>query len=249
MMAEAAEENERAQGRCRVLLACAVLCAVGLVSVPALAEVDPWEGANRKIFQFNDGVDRWVLKPIARGYDWLFPSFVKRGVGNFFTNLGTPAVALNQLLQGKPGRAATDTGRFLLNSTVGIVGLVDVAAANGLPPHDEDFGQTFVVWGAPNGPFVTIPFRGPATVTHAAGMVLDLFTNPVRYVSPARDRYLLNGVDIVDNRASLLPTESLITGDKYLFLRDAYLQSREFLINDGIVEDDPFLDEFDEEYE
>lgn len=249
MIAERAGELPLVCRRRNAVLAILVLCVGGLGAAQALAEADPWEGANRKIFGFNDGVDRLVLKPVARGYDWLFPSFVKRGVGNFFTNLGTPAVALNQLLQGKPGRAAADTGRFLLNSTAGIFGLVDVAAANGLPPHDEDFGQTFVVWGAPNGPFVTIPFRGPATVTHAAGMVLDLFTNPVRYISPARDRYLLGALDIVDNRASLLPTEALITGDKYLFLRDAYLQSREFLINDGILEDDPFLDEFDEEYE
>ena len=236
-------------GRRNVLLAMTILCAVGWGSAPALAEVDPWEGVNRKVFKFNDTLDRWVLKPVARGYDRLFPSLVKRGVENFFTNLGTPAVALNQLLQGKPGRAAADTGRFLLNSTVGIGGLVDVAAENGLARHDEDFGQTFVVWGAPNGPFVTIPFGGPATVTSTAGMVLDLFTNPVRYISPARDRYLLRGLDTIDNRAALLPTESLISGDKYLFLRDAYLQNREFLINDGIVEDDPFLDEFDEEYE
>jgi len=249
MMVEAAGEERSFRVRFTALLAMLVLFAFGLGSKPVLAEADPWQGTNRKIFKFNDGLDRWVLKPVARGYDRLLPSFVKRGVGNFFTNLGTPAVALNQLLQGKPGKAAADTGRFLLNSTAGVFGLVDVAAANGLPPNDEDFGQTFVVWGAPNGPFVTIPFRGPATVTHAAGMVLDFFTNPVRLVSPARDRYLLNGLDIVDNRASLLPTESLITGDKYLFLRDAYLQSREFLINDGILEDDPFLDEFDDEYE
>lgn len=244
-VAEAASIGRVRKSVLRALL----LSLVMACAAPALAEVDPWEGTNRKIFKFNDTLDRWVLKPVARGYDWLFPSFVKRGVRNFFTNVGEPMVAVNQLLQGKPGRAAQDTGRFLLNSTVGIFGLVDVAAANGLPPHDEDFGQTFVAWGIPNGNFITIPVRGPATVTHAVGMVADIFTNPFQLITPARDRYLLRGLDLVDVRAGLLPTESLITGDKYLFLRDAYLQRREFLINDGIVEDDPFLDEFDEEYE
>jgi phospholipid-binding lipoprotein MlaA len=249
MIARRASEAAPASGTHKGVLGTLALCIALASTVPVMAEVDPWEGANRKIYGFNDRLDRWVLKPVARGYDRVVPSFVKRGVRNFFTNIGEPIVAVNQLLQGEPCKAAEDTGRFLLNSTVGIFGLVDVAAANGLPPHDEDFGQTFVVWGVPNGRFITIPFRGPATVTHAGGMVLDLLTNPFQFISPARSRYFARGVDLIDARAGLLPTESLITGDRYLFLRDAYLQNREFLINDGVVEDDPFLDEFDEDYE
>jgi len=225
-----------------------VLLAVcsNLLSTPVWADVDPWEGVNRKIYAFNDGADRVVLKPLAKGYKWLFPEFVRRGIHNVFRNIGTPAVAVNQLLQGKGIPAVSDTSRFLLNSTLGIAGIFDVATAAGLPQHEEDFGQTLVVWGMSNGPFLEIPLRGPATVTHALGMVVDAFTNPLQLISPARDRYIVYAVSFVDLRADLLATESLVTGDEYLFIRDAYLQRREYLISDGEIEEDPFADDYDD---
>jgi phospholipid-binding lipoprotein MlaA len=212
----------------------------------AAEEGDPLESLNRGIFTFNDQVDAWLLRPVAKGYDRITPDPVQRSIGNVFTNLATPGVALNQLLQGKPKRSLEDFTRFLVNSTVGVGGLFDVARANGLPRHEEDFGQTFAVWGLGRGPFLMLPFRGPADTGHALGMVLDAFTNPLMLVSPRRDQGAAVAVNVIDIRAGLLSSESLVSGDRYLFFRDAYQQRREYLIVDGQVEDDPFLDDFDD---
>lgn len=227
---------------CRVMiLALGVVCAA-----PAAAQEDPFEPMNRKIFAFNDTVDGWVLRPVARGYDRATPKPVKRSIGNFFDNLYTPVVAVNQVLQGKPKRGLEDITRFLVNSTVGIGGLFDIAGRNGLPRHDEDFGQTLAVWTGAQGPFLTLPFRGPATTSHAVGMVFDAFISPLRLLSPNRDRMIVMAVDIVDTRAGLLSTERLISGDRYLFIRDAYLQNRQYQVDDGAMDEDPFMDDFDD---
>ncbi len=228
--------------RCWVTLVVLGVSSIGWADV----DVDPWEGANRQIYAVNDAADRWFLKPIANGYQWLFPAFVRRHIHNVFRNVGTPVVAANQLLQGKGRPAASDTTRFVVNTTLGVAGLFDVATAVGLPEHEEDFGQTLVVWGLGSGPFVMIPFRGPATATHALGVLVQSFVNPLQLISPRRDRYIVYGVSFVDTRAQLLAIESLLTGDEYLFMRDAYLQRREYLIKDGEIDDDPFLDEFDD---
>lgn len=205
---------------------------------------DPFEPVNRRIFAFNDVFDTYLLKPVARGYDNVTPDPVQRGIGNVFSNAAAPSVALNQLLQGKPRRALSDFTRFVVNTTMGIGGIFDIASRNGLPEHDEDFGQTFAVWTGGQGAFVTLPGRGPSSVTAAVGMVFDAYTNPVMLISPRRDRIATTAVNIIDTRAGLLASERLISGDEYLFIRDAYLQRREYLINDGVVEEDPFLDDF-----
>jgi len=219
-----------------------VLAAAG----PAVAQEaeDPLEPINRPIFTVNDAFDAWILKPVAQGYDKVTPGPVDKGIGNVFENAATPAIALNQLLQGKPRAALSDFTRFLVNTTVGLGGIIDIASRNGLPKHEEDFGQTFALWAGGQGTFIMLPGRGPSTTTHAVGMVFDMFTNPVMLLSPNRDRYLVTALNLIDTRAGLLDTERLISGDKYLFLRDAYLQRREYLINDGRVEEDPFLDDF-----
>lgn len=216
-----------------------------LFSAAALAQSpeDPLEPVNRDIFTFNDAVDRWVLKPVAKGYDKITPQPVQKGIGNVFNNLTTPGIALNQFLQGKPREGLGDLSRFLVNTTLGIGGIMDVAAKHGLPRDEEDFGQTFEVWGFGRGPFLMLPFRGPATTSHAVGMVFDAFTNPLLLVSPGRDRAALVVLNVIDIRADLLSAEELISGDRYLFIRDAYLQRREYLVNDGEVEEDPFLDD------
>ncbi len=220
-------------------------------SVLAVAEDqvrDPWEGLNRGIFKFNDAADRYVVKPVAEGYVNVVPGFVRRGVGNFFDNLGTPAVALNQLLQGKGKLALSDTGRFLINSTIGLGGLFDVATGSGLPAHQEDFGQTFAVWGIGSGNYLVLPFLGSSSVRDGTGQVFNAFTNPIGYLSRPQERYPLAALSVIDLRADLLSAEALVVGDEYLFLRDAYLQRRVFLINDGTIEDDPFAtDGFDDE--
>jgi phospholipid-binding lipoprotein MlaA len=239
----------------RRLLAVLLLGWAGALTTPAMTMAeeaddpsmagDPLKPVNTKIFAFNDTLDRWVLKPVAQGYDKVAPEPVQRSIGNVFDNLGTPATALNQFLQGKPKEGLVDVSRFLVNSTVGIAGLFDVAARMGLSPHTEDFGQTFRVWGIGRGPFLMLPLRGPATTTHAVGMVLDAFTNPLILLSNP-ERPVAVAVNVIDTRAQLLEAESFITGDRYLFVRDAYLQNREFEVNDGVLEEDPFLDDFDD---
>jgi phospholipid-binding lipoprotein MlaA len=206
---------------------------------------DPWEGFNRKMQAFNDWADRWVLKPVAKGYVKVIPSPLRRGVGNVFDNLWTPLTIVNQLLQGKGGASLNDTGRFLMNSTVGLAGLFDPATSVGLARHDETFGQTFGVWGIPSGPYLVLPFLGPSTVRNGVGRIGDVQFFAPRYIEDTAWRIGVTALYFVDLRSRLLSAEELISGDRYLFIRDAYLQSDEFAMKDGDidVEDDAFLDD------
>lgn len=226
-------------------LAIVLLCLSG----PGWSEVDPFEGVNRDIYRFNDFLDRNFMKPIAKGYERLLPDRVRRSIRNVFRNAGTPAIAANQLLQGKGRLAVNDATRFVMNSTFGIAGIFDVATGAGLPRHEEDFGQTLEVWGVPGGPYVMIPFRGPANVTHSISLIGELFINPIQLIKPRSARYATYALYFIDVRAELLAVEPLVSGDAYLFLREAYLQRREFMVNDGVIENDPFLDDFDEDEE
>lgn len=234
----------------RALVALAMLvmlagCA-GRVAVEDRHPDDPWEGFNRGVFAFNDTLDRAVLKPVARGYRWATPQPVQTGVGNFFSNLGEIRTTLNSLLQGKPGNAGRSTSRFLLNTTVGIAGLWDVATPMGITAEREDFGQTLGVWGVGEGPYLVLPLLGPSTVRDTGGLPLDMVTYPVYYVENDKVRYGLTALRIVDVRAGLLDQEELIQGDRYTFIRDAYLQRRRFEVSDGELGDDPFAsDDFD----
>lgn len=201
---------------------------------------DPWEPFNRKVFSFNDFLDRWLLKPVARGYRAIMPQFLDDGVTNFFSNLGEPINLLNSIFQLKPDAAMTATGRFLFNTTFGLGGFFDVAGRMGLPAHQEDFGQTLGYWGVGTGPYLVLPFLGPSDVRDASGLAVDYFSpeNLWKYIhSP--EWYYMRGLNAVDTRADLIPAEDLIQGDRYTFLRNAYLQRRQFLVNDGKV-DDPF---------
>lgn len=211
---------------------------------------DPWEGLNRRIHASNSFFDRLLLRPIAVGYTKVVPGFARKGISNLFQNLGTPGVALNQLLQGKPRLALSDSARFVVNSTLGIGGLFDPATGAGLPAHQEDFGQTFRTWRIPTGRYLVLPLRGGTTVTDGVGSILDALTNPVRYHENAAVRFPVYALSILDLRSSLLDADSLVTGDEYLFFRDAYLQRREFLQHDGQLESDPFLDDdFEDDFE
>lgn len=200
---------------------------------------DPLEGFNRAMFRFNDTADRWALKPVARGYRAITPDPVERAVARIFGNLGEVVNIVNDVLQGKVGQAGNDSGRFIINSTVGLVGIFDVAEHWGLPKSDgEDFGQTFATWGVGQGPYLVLPFLGPSTFRDAPGKALDSFLNPIAYVEHIPTRNQLHGTNIVSDRAVLLEAEKLVKGDKYSFIRDVYLQRRDYLINDGQVEDD-----------
>lgn len=207
---------------------------------------DPFEGFNRAMFRFNETVDAWLLKPVARGYDWLLPAPVKSGVGNVFTNLFQPAVAVNSLLQGKPGQSARDAGRFLVNSTVGVLGIFDVAKSAGLEPVEEDWGQTFAVWGVNDGPYFVWPIIGPRYLRDTFGWVFDWASNPVTYLEPVPS-WTLRSLEIVDTRARLLPAEKVLDqaagDDKYIFIREAYRQRRRSLIYDGNPPKPKFFDD------
>ncbi|SEA34484.1 MlaA family lipoprotein [Microbulbifer marinus] len=207
---------------------------------------DPWEGYNRAMFRFNDTADRWVLKPVATSYRQITPIFLQYGISNFFDNMREVTNSLNSVLQGKWGQAGNDAGRFLVNTTVGVAGFFDVAQHIGLEEGDgEDFGQTLAVWGVPSGPYLVLPFLGPSTARDAPGRVVDIYTNPLTYVDHDPTLYALKLTDIIQTRASLLKVESLLQGDRYVLLRDAYMQRREFLINDGAEQDD-FGDDLEE---
>ena len=207
---------------------------------------DPWEGFNRRVFAFNDVLDRYALKPVARGYKAVTPEPVQTGVGNFFSNLGEVRTALNSLLQGQPANAGLATSRFLINSTVGIGGLLDYATLMEITADKEDFGQTMAVWGWEDSRYLVLPLLGPRTLRDASGLPADFAANPITYMDDHQLRAGLTALDIIHLRAGLLDQESLISGDRYRFVRDAYLQRRQFEVNDGVLGEDPFAtDDFD----
>lgn len=212
---------------------------------------DPWETYNRGMFKFNDTLDRWILKPVAIGYRYVAPTPVERGVNNFFSNLREMNTAVNNMLQWKWSKAGNSSGRFLVNTTIGIVGLFDVAKHTGLKRQDsESFGQTLSYWGVGAGPYFVLPFLGPSTVTDAVAIPVDWNINPISYVD-ALDSYALGFVtmDLISTRANMLDLEKLMTGDKYVFIREAYLQRREYLVNDGeVIDDFSDFDDFDEDF-
>lgn len=229
------------------LLAVAMLA--GCASTATIEERhpdDPWEGFNRRVFAFNDALDRAVLKPTARGYRAVTPQPVQTGVGNFFSNLGEPRTAINSLLQGKPGNAGIAMSRFLINTTVGIGGLWDFATHMEITGRDEDFGQTLAVWGWEESRYLVLPLLGPSTVRDTGGLPADMYSYPTTYIEDDETRLGLTALRIIDTRAGLLDQEELIRGDRYSFIRDAWLQRRRFEINDGETGDDPFaMDDFD----
>jgi phospholipid-binding lipoprotein MlaA len=202
------------------------------------ADEDPWEGVNRVIFRFNDTVDTYALKPIAQGYEFITPQFLEDGIHNMFKNVGEVTNLANDVLQVKPEAAGVDTARLIFNTTFGLLGFFDVGTKMGLQRNDEDFGQTLGHWGVPSGPFVMLPLFGPSTVRDTFAKYPDTYTQPWRYIDHVPTRNTALAVSVVDTRASLLSAEKLINGDKYIFIRNAYLQNREFKVKDGKVVDD-----------
>jgi len=209
---------------------------------------------NRSIFSINTAIDNVTLKPIAKGYQFIVPLPARIGISNFYENLRTPGSAINNFLQGKPKRGFSEISRFLLNSTVGIGGLFDVAAKAGLEANTEDIGQTIAVWGVPSGPYVMLPFFGPSTLRDAVVFPIDFLTPLLYYYDNTSVRDKLQVLRIIDVRARLLTAEKLLdqSKDRYITLRESYLQNREYEIYDGYPpEDDDFLDELleDESFE
>jgi phospholipid-binding lipoprotein MlaA len=216
------------------VLACACLLA-GCATGPNPR--DPYEGFNRKVFAFNESVDKAVLKPVAKGYEKVLPQFARSSVTHFFDNLGMVVTTFNDAVQLKGQKVPVDIARFLTNLTFGIFGLIDVATELQIEKRNEDFGQSLGYWGVGSGPYIVLPFFGPSTVRDGPGLAVDFFVSPYYYWEDESGvSWGLVAVNTVNTRANLLKAEKIldVTGvERYAFLRDAYLQRREVLIHDG----------------
>ena len=219
-----------------------------LLSFPIFGEEidDPFEDLNRDIFIFNEKLDEKLLKPAALTYRKVTPQFARTGVTNFFNNLEEIDTTINQVLQGEIKYAFNDAGRFVINSTIGLFGLIDVASKMGLEKHEEDFGQTLGVWGFNSGPYIMIPFLGPSNPRDLLSRPISSFLSGTFAMEDNDVKLTLIGIDALETRERLLDAETLIIGDKYIFVKDAYVQSREYEINNGSTENDEFLDDMDD---
>ena len=226
------------------------LLLTGCASLPAdkADPRDPWESFNRASFKFNDSLDRAILRPVAKGYVKVTPRIVRTGISNALGNLDTVTTIINDALQGKMGQAGRDSARFLMNSTLGLGGLFDPASAAGLENNDEDFGQTLGKWGVKSGPYLMLPILGPTTLRDAFARIPDQYTHPVNYLEDDSTRYTIRAFDVLDLRAGLLSLDEQLARsyDRYAFVRNAYLQRREFKVMDGNVEDQSL--ELEEEF-
>jgi len=201
---------------------------------------DPLQPFNRAMFAFNDAVDRALLRPLAVGYRAVLPQQMRNGVNNFFNNLRAPTTLLNDLLQGKPKRAQQTVNRFVVNSTLGLLGFVDIASRLGFPAHQEDYGQTLAVWGIPSGPYLVLPLLGPSTARDALGKVPEFYiADPLWDPDDTAVTITRFGLRAVDVRSRLLDLDRIVQMqvDPYLFFREAYLQNRRRAIMDGATPD------------
>jgi len=200
-------------------------------------EDDPWENWNRKVQSFNDSVDDYAMKPVAKAYRQITPSIIDSAISHFFSNLDDISVMANDALQGKFQQSALDSSRFLLNSTIGIAGFMDIASSLDLPKHQEDFGQTLAVWGVPSGPYLVLPFLGSSSPRGVLGLVGDSAMNPLSYIGVPAISTGVFAVDVIDIRSDNLGTEKIATEasvfGRYEFFRDSYINRRKALIYDG----------------
>lgn len=226
-----------------------LLIAMSLSACATTENPDPLEKFNRAMFTVNRVGDKIIYKPFGKAYKAVVPSFARKGVNNFFDNLTTPRSSVNNFLQGKPGRGFSEFARFLFNSTLGVGGLFDIAAAGDLERYDEDFSQTLAVWGIPEGPYVVIPIWGPRSLLSTAALPVDFRTDLQNHFSNTGTRDKLYVLRVIDARSRLLTTEAILmkSHDPYIAFREAFLQNRQFNIYDG---DPPVEDEiyfFDED--
>ncbi len=215
-----------------------------LLSPFTYAEVDPFQNINEKTHNLNQTLDLQVASPVARFYKRITPDFLEKGITNFTHNIEDLSIGINNILQGKFNEGLSDFSRFTLNTSIGLLGFIDIASDLGLTKHDEDFGQTLAVWGVSDGPYLVLPGLGPSTTRDTLAMIPDAFLTPLWLIDHDRTSYSLTAIDLIDTRARYLGLESVVIGDEYLFYRDAYLQNRNFEIKDGEVEDD--FDDFDD---
>ena len=208
----------------------------GCATVQTPTKGDPLEGVNRTIFKFNDTIDQYALKPVAKGYVYITPQPVRDSVTNFFSNIGDVYIAANNLLQLKITDGVEDIMRIVINTTFGVGGLFDVATLAKLPKHENDFGLTLGHYGVPPGAYLVLPLFGPSTVRDGFGSIAEYFVNPLTYIHPDGLSWALYGINIVNTRANLLNASDVLEGaalDKYSFVRNAYLQRRSYLLTQG----------------
>lgn len=234
-----------------LFLSCALALAVS--GCASQSNKDPLEGINRGIYKFNDVTDKAVFKPVATAYKTVTPTPIRTGVNNFFNNLGSITSVFNNLLQFKFTNAFSEAGRFVINSTFGIAGFIDVAGMDKIPVHKEDFGQTLGYWGTGSSAYLVLPFLGPSSLRDATGLVVDTATtDPITYthnIGEVRLHNQLRAAQFIDKRAELLTATDLVDEaslDPYAFMRDAYLQRRASLVQDGLVPKELLNDDFDE---
>ena len=206
---------------------------------------DPYENLNRKTYEFNENLDEKIAKPIAEFYS-KFPPPIKNGVTNFFNNLEEVDTFINQLLQGKPKESLNDLTRFIINSTIGLAGFIDVASKIGLERHEEDFGQTLGVWGVGQGPYIMLPVLGPSTLRDTLSRPVSSFLSVTFHMTETDVNIALKSIDAIETRERLLEVESLLSGDKYSFVKDAYIQSIYYEVKDGIDVEDDFIDDMED---
>ncbi len=229
----------------RLIISLAVLMT--FLAGPAQAEDDPFEGFNRGVYNFNNGADKYLVRPVAKGYAAVMPRPARIGVNNFFSNFIDANASLNAFLQGRVDYGFGNLTRVVVNSTLGIFGLFDVATRLNIPQYRTDFGHTLAIWGFEPGPFVMWPFLGPRTMRSSFGTVFDAYASPTGQIGGQKAQWGLRAFEIVDIRAGLLGADQLLSGDQYIFLRDAYLQQRRLLTSDGNPVDD--FSEFDDGWE
>ncbi|MES2013564.1 MAG: VacJ family lipoprotein [Pseudomonadota bacterium] len=234
-----------------LFLSCALALAIS--GCASQSNKDPLEGINRGIYKFNDVTDKAVFKPVATAYKTVTPTPIRTGVNNFFNNLGSITSVFNNLLQFKFTNAFSEAGRFVINSTFGIAGFIDVAGMDKIPVHKEDFGQTLGYWGTGSGAYLVLPFLGPSSLRDATGLVVDTATtDPITYthnIGEVRLHNQLRAAQFIDKRTELLTATDLVDEaslDPYAFMRDAYLQRRASLVQDGLVPKELLNDDFDE---
>jgi len=206
---------------------------------------DPFEDINRTTFKFNESIDNNFLKPVAVTYSKA-PKPIKKGISNFFDNLEEIETSVNQILQGKPKLAINDFSRFIINSTIGLGGFLDVATKIGLTRHEEEFDQTLALWGVPSGPYIMLPGLGPSTLRDTLARPFSTFLSVTFHMTESDVNLALKGMDALETRERLLEIESLIYGDRYNFVRDSYVQYMNYEINDGVDVEDEFIDDMDD---
>jgi phospholipid-binding lipoprotein MlaA len=234
-----------------IVLALALSGCAGTQNLHTDPENDPWEGFNRKVHSFNNKLDKSVARPVAKAYRKVTPRPLQKGVSNFFRNIDYPVTFINQVLQGKLKEGGVSTGRFLINSTIGLLGLFDVATKMGIPEYDEDFGQTLAKWGYDDSRYLVLPLFGPSTFRDGIGRSIYGYAHPVSYWAREDHFYTPMVVDLIQTRAGFLNQDDALEEayDPYTLVRDSWLQNREYKIHDGnppVLDYDAYLDELDD---